>query len=116
MPQPPPAVIVRAWTRCSPPTWPISRHCWTRPAASRNRPSPTSHGVRSGPLGALTQNLVGLAVAREWLGERRGVSIAGEGVGALGDVAVFSGEPHSSVYKAISIPGDGRSWSPTRAP
>jgi hypothetical protein len=44
------------------------------------------------------------------------VSIAGEGVGALGDVAVFSGEPHSSVYKAISIPGDGRSWSPTRAP
>lgn len=58
--------------------------------------------------GATMSNLVGLAVAREWLGERRGVSVADAGVAALGDVAVLSGEPHSSVYKALSILGLGR--------
>jgi glutamate/tyrosine decarboxylase-like PLP-dependent enzyme len=58
--------------------------------------------------GATMSNFVGLAVAREWLGERRGMSVADAGVGALGDVAVLSGEPHSSVYKAISMLGIGR--------
>jgi glutamate/tyrosine decarboxylase-like PLP-dependent enzyme len=58
--------------------------------------------------GATMSNLVGLAVAREWLGERAGVSVADAGVGALGEVAVFSGEPHSSVYKALSVLGVGR--------
>jgi glutamate/tyrosine decarboxylase-like PLP-dependent enzyme len=58
--------------------------------------------------GATMSNLVGLAVAREWLGERAGVSVADAGVGALGEVAVFSGEPHSSVYKALSVLGIGR--------
>jgi glutamate/tyrosine decarboxylase-like PLP-dependent enzyme len=58
--------------------------------------------------GATMSNLVGLAVAREWLGERQGVSIAEAGLGALGDVPVFSGEPHSSVYKALSVLGIGR--------
>jgi glutamate/tyrosine decarboxylase-like PLP-dependent enzyme len=58
--------------------------------------------------GATMSNLVGLTVAREWLGERRGISVAEAGVGALGEVAVFSGEPHSSVYKALSVLGIGR--------
>jgi glutamate/tyrosine decarboxylase-like PLP-dependent enzyme len=58
--------------------------------------------------GATMSNLVGLAVAREWLGERRGVSVADAGVAALGEVRVFSGEPHSSVYKALSVLGIGR--------
>jgi glutamate/tyrosine decarboxylase-like PLP-dependent enzyme len=58
--------------------------------------------------GATMSNLVGLAVAREWLGERQGVSVAHAGVGALGDITVLSGEPHSSVYKALSVLGMGR--------
>ncbi|MFI9818571.1 pyridoxal phosphate-dependent decarboxylase family protein [Saccharothrix variisporea] len=58
--------------------------------------------------GATTSNLVGLAIAREWLGEQRGVSVASAGVGALGEVTVLSGAPHSSVYKALSMLGLGR--------
>ncbi|PRY44888.1 pyridoxal phosphate-dependent decarboxylase family protein [Umezawaea tangerina] len=59
--------------------------------------------------GATMSSFVGLAIAREWLGERLGVSVADDGVGALGDVVVLSGAPHSSVYKALSMLGIGRS-------
>ncbi|KAB1990550.1 pyridoxal phosphate-dependent decarboxylase family protein [Streptomyces triticiradicis] len=58
--------------------------------------------------GATVSNTVGLAVAREWLGERRGVSVTDDGVGALGPVDVLSGSPHSSVTKALSVLGLGR--------
>ncbi|MFI6490192.1 pyridoxal phosphate-dependent decarboxylase family protein [Streptomyces sp. NPDC050564] len=58
--------------------------------------------------GATVSNTVGLAIAREWLGERRGVSVSREGAGALGPVDVLSGSPHSSVAKALSVLGIGR--------
>ncbi|MFL6120754.1 pyridoxal phosphate-dependent decarboxylase family protein [Actinophytocola sp.] len=58
--------------------------------------------------GATMSNLVGLAVAREWLGEQAGVSPADAGVAALGPVPVLSGTPHSTVHKALSILGMGR--------
>lgn len=58
--------------------------------------------------GATMSNVVGLAVAREWLGEQAGISVAHAGVGALGPVPVLSGTPHSSVYKALSMVGIGR--------
>ncbi|MFD5636450.1 pyridoxal phosphate-dependent decarboxylase family protein [Streptomyces sp. NPDC127077] len=58
--------------------------------------------------GATVSNTVGLAIAREWLGERRGVSVSDEGAGALGPVDVLSGSPHSSVAKALSVLGLGR--------
>jgi glutamate/tyrosine decarboxylase-like PLP-dependent enzyme len=58
--------------------------------------------------GATMSNFVGLAVAREWLGEQAGISVAHAGVGALGEVPVLSGTPHSSVYKALSMSGIGR--------
>ncbi|MEV0966517.1 pyridoxal-dependent decarboxylase [Streptomyces sp. NPDC049910] len=58
--------------------------------------------------GATMSNMVGLAVAREWLGERLGVSPAEEGAGALGAVRVLSGSPHSSVAKSLSMLGLGR--------
>ncbi|MFI6335586.1 pyridoxal phosphate-dependent decarboxylase family protein [Streptomyces sp. NPDC050535] len=58
--------------------------------------------------GATASNTVGLAIAREWLGERLGVSVSGEGLGALGPVDVLSGSPHSSITKALSVLGIGR--------
>lgn len=58
--------------------------------------------------GATMSNFVGLALGREWLGERAGVSVAESGVTALGPVKVYSGAPHSSTYKALSMLGLGR--------
>ncbi|GAA3159425.1 pyridoxal-dependent decarboxylase [Planomonospora alba] len=59
--------------------------------------------------GATMSNFTGLAIAREWLGERHGVSVSERGTAALGDVPVLSGSPHSSVGKALSMLGLGRS-------
>ncbi|SDY66606.1 Glutamate or tyrosine decarboxylase [Saccharopolyspora shandongensis] len=58
--------------------------------------------------GATMSNFVGLAIGREWVGEQLGVSVAQDGVAALGNVPVLSGSPHSSVYKALSMLGLGR--------
>ncbi|MEU4823519.1 pyridoxal-dependent decarboxylase [Actinomadura sp. NPDC023710] len=59
--------------------------------------------------GATMSNTVGLAIAREWLGDRAGVSVAEEGAAALGRVTVLSGSPHSSIAKGLSMLGLGRS-------
>ncbi len=58
--------------------------------------------------GATMSSFVGLALAREWLGERKGVRVAEAGVAALGAVRVLSGAPHSSIYKGLSMLGIGR--------
>ncbi|MEU9664714.1 pyridoxal-dependent decarboxylase [Streptomyces bobili] len=58
--------------------------------------------------GATVSNTVGLAVAREWLGERLGVDVSREGAAALGPVDVLSGSPHSSIDKSLSVLGIGR--------
>lgn len=58
--------------------------------------------------GATQSNLVGLAIARQWVGARQGVDVAAQGVGALPRMAVLSAVAHSSVYKALSILGLGR--------
>ncbi|MFG3258711.1 pyridoxal phosphate-dependent decarboxylase family protein [Streptomyces sp. NPDC048172] len=59
--------------------------------------------------GATMSNTVGLALAREWVGEQQGVSVAQRGLGALdGPFRVLSGAPHSSVFKALSLLGAGR--------
>lgn len=58
--------------------------------------------------GAAVSNTVGLAIAREWLGERLGVDVSRDGAAALGPVDVLSGSPHSSGPKALSVLGVGR--------
>ncbi|MEU9446854.1 aminotransferase class I/II-fold pyridoxal phosphate-dependent enzyme [Streptomyces sp. NPDC048304] len=58
--------------------------------------------------GATVSNTVGLAVGREWLGERLGLDVSRAGAAALGPVDVLSGSPHSSVAKAMSVLGIGR--------
>ncbi|MBN3821720.1 aspartate aminotransferase family protein, partial [Paraburkholderia sp. Se-20369] len=58
--------------------------------------------------GATMSNLVGLALGREWLGERKDVRVSDQGVAALGNVQVLSATTHSSVYKALSVLGLGR--------
>ncbi|MFI7666757.1 pyridoxal phosphate-dependent decarboxylase family protein [Nocardia sp. NPDC049526] len=58
--------------------------------------------------GATMSNFVGLATAREWLGEQVGISVAQAGVGALGPVHVLSGAPHASIYKGLAMLGVGR--------
>lgn len=58
--------------------------------------------------GATMSNFVGLAIARQWVGNESGVDIAADGVAALGSIPVLSAAPHSSVYKAVSMLGMGR--------
>ncbi|GIH90458.1 pyridoxal phosphate-dependent decarboxylase family protein [Planobispora siamensis] len=68
-------------------------------------------GEHEGTLvsGATMSNFTGLAVGRQWLGERAGISVADQGLAALGPVTVLSGSPHSSIGKAVSMLGLGRS-------
>jgi len=65
--------------------------------------------------GATMSNFVGLAIGREWVGEQRGMQVSEAGLAALGPVRVYSGSPHSSVYKALSMLGMGRQ-AVTRVP
>ncbi|OQR91620.1 pyridoxal-dependent decarboxylase [Thraustotheca clavata] len=58
--------------------------------------------------GATMSNFVGLAIAREWVGELRSVKVSEDGIAALGAVNIYSACAHSSVYKAASMLGFGR--------
>lgn len=56
--------------------------------------------------GATMSNFVGLAMARQWVGQQQGYNVAEEGIRQ--PIQVFSGAAHSSVYKALSMLGMGR--------
>jgi glutamate/tyrosine decarboxylase-like PLP-dependent enzyme len=55
--------------------------------------------------GATMSNFTGLAVARQWAGERSGRDVSREG--ASGDLAVMAATPHSSVIKSLGMLGIG---------
>ena len=59
--------------------------------------------------GATMSNFVGLALARQWIEHQSGVNIAQNGLWDIKPIKIFSGVPHSSVYKTLSMLGMGRS-------
>lgn len=58
--------------------------------------------------GATMSNFVGLALARQWLGRQQGIDVAQQGLWLRRPVKLFSGTPHASIYKALSMLGMGR--------
>jgi glutamate/tyrosine decarboxylase-like PLP-dependent enzyme len=58
--------------------------------------------------GATMSNFTGLAVARQWYGQKIGLDIAEEGLFGLKDMKILSAMPHSCVYKNLSMLGIGR--------
>lgn len=58
--------------------------------------------------GATMANVTGLAIGREWVGRKAGVSIAQQSLHAAPPITVLSGEAHSSVGKALAVLGLGR--------
>lgn len=58
--------------------------------------------------GATMSNFVGLALGRQWVGQQAGIDFAEQGIWGVEPIKVFSGTPHSSVYKVLSMLGMGR--------
>jgi glutamate/tyrosine decarboxylase-like PLP-dependent enzyme len=58
--------------------------------------------------GATMANMVGLAIARQWVAKQIGIDPVQDGLYDLPPITVLSGSPHSTIYKAISILGMGR--------
>jgi glutamate/tyrosine decarboxylase-like PLP-dependent enzyme len=58
--------------------------------------------------GATMANFVGLALARQWVAKQVGIDVAREGLYSLPPITVFSGAPHSCIFKALSMLGMGR--------
>lgn len=67
----------------------------------------TMHGVFV--TGATAANLVGLALGREWVSRQRGHNSVQDGLYGQPPVKILSAEPHSTIFKAMSILGMGRS-------
>src|SRR5262245_2462562 len=58
--------------------------------------------------GATMSNFVGLALARQWIGAQQGINVAERGLAALPPIRIFSGAPHSCIYKVLSMLGIGK--------
>lgn len=59
--------------------------------------------------GATMSSFTGLAIGRQWVGQQLGVDVAHEGLVSIGVIPVLSGCAHSSIFKALSMLGMGRS-------
>ncbi len=58
--------------------------------------------------GTTMANFVSLALARQWVARRHGVDVAEAGLLAIPPIKLFSGSPHSTIFKALSMLGIGR--------
>jgi glutamate/tyrosine decarboxylase-like PLP-dependent enzyme len=58
--------------------------------------------------GATMSNFVGMATARQWVGEQRGHDYSFDGITGAEPIEVLSGSAHSSIYKVLSMAGIGR--------
>ena len=58
--------------------------------------------------GATMSNFTGLAIARQWAGQRCGIDVAQKGAAALPKMILLSATPHSSTRKSLSMLGMGR--------
>ena len=58
--------------------------------------------------GSSVANLIALTTARQWFSERVGIDVTEQGIGSLGEVAVYAAAPHMSIPKALGIIGLGR--------
>ncbi|MDV3308872.1 MAG: pyridoxal-dependent decarboxylase [Cyclobacteriaceae bacterium] len=58
--------------------------------------------------GATMSNFVGMATARQWVGEQRGHDYSLDGITGAEPIHVLSGSAHSSIYKVLSMAGIGR--------
>ena len=58
--------------------------------------------------GATVSNMVGLALGRQWVGEQLGKDFSNEGLYGSSSIPIFSGTPHSSTIKSLSMLGMGR--------
>ncbi len=58
--------------------------------------------------GATMSNFVGLALARQWVGDQIGIDFARKGLWGAEPIKILSASPHSSIYKALSMLGMGR--------
>ena len=67
---------------------------------------PAFHGIFV--TGGTMANTVGLGIALQRLGARRGIDVSHRGVAALGPVRIVTGESHSSIAKSAAMLGLGR--------
>ncbi len=58
--------------------------------------------------GATMSNFVGMAQARQWIGEQHGVDIASSGLYRVPPLEVLTATAHSSLFKTLSMLGMGR--------
>ncbi|NQX81750.1 MAG: aspartate aminotransferase family protein [Flavobacteriaceae bacterium] len=59
--------------------------------------------------GATVSNMVNLAIARQWVGEKQNYDIAKKGlINSNLNIKIYSATPHSSIFKSLSIIGIGR--------
>jgi len=58
--------------------------------------------------GGTMANFMGLAVGVQVLGRRRGIDVGRDGIAAMPDLRILSGEAHASIGKAAAMAGIGR--------